>query len=131
MSNYMHYQLFIPGENAISLVNHPPEIYPGTPVTIVKPWNGMLCAVQLPNGEIHRWFAWFELRTMSPYTNNPLSPGSYATVVEAKGHGKPPHVPTGTTVRIVRCIPTTFYDLTLSNGEYHRWLAEFELAKPI
>ncbi|WP_162862484.1 hypothetical protein [Acetivibrio cellulolyticus] len=96
------------------------------------PWYGNLCAVQLPNGEIHRWFAWFELRPQNPYSGTPLAPGSYATVIESAGHGKPPHVPIGTMVRIVKCIPNTiFYDSILSIGEYHRWLAEFELAKPL
>lgn len=132
MNNCFTSPQFLPGSNVISIVNHPPEIHPGTSVTIVKPWFGSLCAVQLPDGMIHRWFAWFELRPQNPYPGNPLSPGSYATVIESTGHGKPPHVPVGTTVRIVKCIPNTiFYDLILSNGEYHRWLAEFELAKPI
>lgn len=132
MNNFIVSPQFIPGENAISIVSHPPEIHPGTPVNIVKQWRGNLCAVQLPNREIHRWFAWFELRPQNSYSNNPLAPGSYAEVIESTGHGEPPHVPVGTTVRIVKCIPNTFfYDLILSNGQYHRWLAEFELAKPI
>jgi hypothetical protein len=131
MNNLIASHQFAPGENAISIVSHPPEIHPGTLVNIVKPWHGNLCAVKLPNGEIHRWFAWFELRPQNPYSGNPLDPGSYAIVIESTGHGKPPHILVGTTVRIVRCIPTTFYDLKLNNGEYHRWLAEFELAKPI
>lgn len=37
----------------------------------------------------------------------------------------------GTAVKIVRCIPTLFYDVILCTGEYHRWLADFELAYPI
>jgi len=122
---------FPPGTNAISIVSHPPEIYSGTPVKIVKPWFGNLCAVQLPDGMIHRWFAWFELQPENPYSGVPLAPGSLAKVISSTGHGNPPHVEVGTTVRIVRCIPTTFYDVTLSNGEYHRWLADFELAKTI
>lgn len=122
------YPEFAPGENAISIVSHEPEIHPGTPVKIVRPWIGSLCAVQLPDGMIHRWFAWFELR---PVDNMPLIPGSYAIVENSTGHGNPPHVKVGTKVRIVKCIPTIFYDTTLSSGEYHRWLAEFELAKPI
>lgn len=119
---------FMPGENAISLVKHSHKVQSGTLVTLVQPWYGNLCAVLLPNGEIHRWFAWFELKAQN--ANHSLEPGSYATVISVIGHGKPPHVPVGTTVRIVRCMPTTFYDVTLSDGEYHRWLAEFELAKP-
>lgn len=122
---------FLPDTNVISIVSHPPEIHPGTPVKIVKPWTGYLCVVQLPDGMIHRWFASFELRPENPYTSNPLSPGNYATVINSKGHGNPPHVAIGTKVRILRCMPTTFYDVTLSNGEYHRWLAEFELVEPI
>jgi hypothetical protein len=122
---------FFPGTDAISLVDHAPEIYPGTPVEIVKPWFGNLCAVQLPDGMIHRWFAWFELMPENSYVNVPLSPGSFATVINSTGHGNPPHVKVGTRVRIVKCIPTFFYDSLLSNGEYHRWLAEFELANPI
>lgn len=122
---------FLPRTNAISIVNHPPEIQPGTPVKIVKPWIGNLCVVQLPDGMIHRWFASFELRTQDLYSSNPLSPGKYATVINSTGHGNPPHVAVGTTVRIIRCIPTIFYDVTLCSGEYHRWLAEFELANPI
>lgn len=132
MNNYMPSPQFLPRENAISIVSHPPEINPGTPANIVKPWYGNLCAVQLPNGEFHRWFAWFELRPQNPYSDVPLAPGNYASVIESTGHGNPPHVPVGTIVRIVKCIPNIiFYDLILSNGEYHRWLAEFELAKPI
>lgn len=119
-----------PGSDAISIVNHPPEIHPGTPVKIVKPWFGNLCAVQLSNGMIHRWFAWFELKPENPYTNVPLALGSYARVINSTGHGNPPHVKVGTKVRIVKCIHTIFYDSMLINGEYHRWLAEFELANP-
>jgi len=127
MNNYMPSPQFLPGANTISIVSHPPEIAPGTPVKIVKPWFGNLCAVQLPDGMIHRWFAWFELRS----ENCCLTPGSFATVMNSTGHGNPPRVNVGTRVRIVKCIPTFFYDLMLSNGEYHRWLAEFELANPI
>ena len=131
MNSYMASPQFLPGTNAISIACHPPEIRPGTPVKIVKPWIGNLCAVQLPDGMIHIWFAWFELRLENLYSNIPLAPGSYATVINSNGHGKPPHVEVGTKVKIVKCIPTIFYDVILSNGEYHRWLAEFELAKPL
>jgi len=45
------------------------------------------------------------------------------------GHGNPPHIAIGTVVRIVKCIPQIiFYDLMINGTEYHRWLAEFELA---
>lgn len=132
INNYLTSPQFLPGANAISIVSHPPEIDPGTPVKIIKPWLGNLCVVQLPDGMIHRWFAWFELRPENPYYISPLASGSLATVISSTGHGKPPHVEVGTIVRIVKCIPNTiFYDVTLSNGEYHRWLAEFELAPPI
>lgn len=122
---------FLPGANAISLVNHSPEIQPGDLVKIVKSWDGILCAVQLPNGMIHRWFASFELCSENNYPECPLAPGIFVTVINTEGHGNPPHVEVGTAVKIVRCIPTTFFDVMLSNGEYHRWLAGFELANPI
>jgi hypothetical protein len=132
LNNYFISPLFLPGANAISLVDHLPEIQPGTPVKIVKPWFGNLCAVQLPDGMIHRWFAWFELMPESSYDNPALIPGSYATIISSTGHGNPPHIEVGTRVKIVRCIPTIFYDTILSsNDEYHRWLAEFELAYPV
>ena len=127
MTNYLTSPQFSPNTRAIAIVIHPPEIQPGDPVEIVKPWFGYLCAVELPNGKIHRWVAWFELKPENSY----LTPGSYATVLNSTGHGKPPHIEVGTRVRIVKCIETFFYDTILINGEYHRWLAEFELAFPI
>ncbi len=127
INTYMPSPQFLPGANAISIVSHPLEIHPGTPVKIVKPWFGNLCAVQFPDGMIHRWFAWFELRPENSF----LAPGSLATVLNTVGHDNPPPVEVGTRVRIVKCIPTFFYDLILENGDYHRWLAEFELANPI
>lgn len=126
MNNNMSPQFF-PGEKAISIVSHPPEIQPGTSLKIVKPWFGNLCAVLLPDGNIHRWFAWFELSPVNSY----LAPGAFATVLNTTGHGNPPPVEVGTKVQIVKCIPTFFYDSILNNGEYHRWLAQFELANPI
>lgn len=131
MNNYLPTPQFIPGNSVISIVNHPPEIQPGTAIKIVKPWIGNLCAVLLPDGMIHRWFAWFELRPENQYSNFPYAPGSYAVVINSTGHGNPPHVAPGTRVRIVKCIPTIFYDVIISNGEYHRWLAEFEIANPL
>ena len=131
MNNYLVCPKFPAGTSVISIVSHPPEIDPGTPVRIVNPWIGNLCAVQLPDGMIHRWFASFELRPENVCSNNPFIPGSYATVINTIGHGDPPHIEVGTRVRIVKCISTIFYDVRLNNGEYHRWLAEFELAKPI
>ncbi|MCX7773555.1 MAG: hypothetical protein N2376_10645 [Clostridia bacterium] len=121
---------FKPGDYAIALVYHPPEIHPGTSVKIVKAWGDSLCAVQLPDGMLHRWFAAFELSPENPSSGQgTLSPGSYARVISNYGHGNPPHVNLGTVVRIVNCMPTIFYDVILPNGEYHRWLAESELAK--
>lgn len=124
---------FYPGQDVISLVYHPPEIVPGTPATIVRPWYGSLYVVQTPNGEIHRWFAWFELAPANqPPMGGGLAVGSYATVISNVGHGNPPHIPLGTVVRIVRCLsPVIFYDVMLKGTEYHRWLAEFELAAPV
>ena len=122
---------FFPGTNAISLVSHAPDIQPGDLVNIVNSWNGNLCTVKLPNGMIHRWFASFELSSNDIYSNCPLAPGKFVTVISSEGHGNPPHVEVGTTVKIVRCIPTTFFDVILNNGEYHRWLAGFELANPV
>jgi hypothetical protein len=127
MNNYLSSPQFFSGASAISIVNHPPEIHPGTTVKIVKPWFGNLCAAQLPDGMIHRWFAWFELNP----ENCCLTPGSFAIVANSIGHGNPPHISVGTRVKIVKCIPTIFYDLMIKNDEYHRWLAEFELASPL
>lgn len=128
------YPEFNHGQNVISIVDHPPEIKPGTMATIVSPWIGTLCAVQLPNGEIHRWFASFELAPANPlpYFSGPLAAGNYATIVSNVGHGDPPHIAVGTVVRIVKCIPQViFYDLMIDGTEYHRWLAEFEIAAPL
>lgn len=124
---------FHPGQTVISIVHHPPEIEPGAPAVIVSPWRGSLCAVQLPNGEIHRWFASFELAPVNGCSGSgSLAAGNYAVIVSNMGHGTPPHIPIGTVVRIVKCIPqVTFYDLRLHGTDYHRWLAEFELAAPL
>lgn len=122
---------FVTGKSVVALVNHSPEVKPGDLVKLVKSWNGYLCAVQLPNGMIHRWFAAFELSPIDNSAKRSLVPGSYVKVINVEGHGKPPHIKTGTRVKIVRCIETTFYDVTLSNGEYHRWLADFEVADPV
>ena len=129
MLNY--YAQFHHGQDVISIVDHQPEIKPGTQGRIVSPWFGSLCAVELPNGEIHRWFASFELSPVTPLPNIPgaLAPGSYAKVVSNIGHGNPPHIAVGTVVRIVKCIPQAiFYDLMINGTQYHRWLAEFEIA---
>ena len=122
---------FSPGEKALVLVSHAPETGPGELVKIVKLWTGNLCAVELPDGKIHRWFAAFELSPDDRFANCPFEPGKSATVISDEGHGSPPHVKVGTRVKIVRCFPTSFYDVYLENGDYHRWLAGFELAKPV
>lgn len=132
--DYVHAPQFQAGQNVISIVNHPPEIEPGTLAMIVSPWIGNLCAVQLPNGEIHRWFASFELAPINPLTQSleSLAPGTYARVVSNIGHGNPPHIAVGTIVRIVKCMfPIVFYDLLIHGTQYHRWLAESELAFPL
>lgn len=125
---------FHPNQNAISIADHPPEIAPGTAATIVCPWIGTLYAVQTPDGEFHRWFAWFELAPVDPPPSSlePYDPGSYAAVISNFGHGEPPHIALGTVVRIVKCIPQTiFYDVRINGNHYHRWLAEFEIAAPL
>jgi hypothetical protein len=119
---------FLAGANVISIVHHPPEVMPGTPAKIVKPRIGTLCAVQLPDGEIHSWFASFEMSPLNP--QGTLTPGSQAKIIDTTGH--PSHIQEGTVVRIVRCFPRAiFYDVMLEGEKYHRWLAEFELAIPI
>ena len=129
---YNVYPHFMPQEYALSLVSHHHTVAPGSRIKIVKPWYGGLCAVQMPDGEFHRWFAWFELEPDNPQINSFLSPGSYAIVISTSGHGDPPHVPIGTRVQILRCFPNAiYYDTILENGEYHRWLADFELVKDI
>lgn len=131
MANHCDFSYFSPGMDAISLVNHDPEVQAGDTVRIVKRWNGNLCAVKLPDGMIHRWFASSELTTNDHCPDGLPRQGSLATVTNATGHGNPPHVAIGSNVRIIRCIPAIFYDVMLSNGEYHRWLADFELANPV
>lgn len=129
--NQFRHPEFRPGQTVISIAHHPPEISPGTMAVIVRPWCGTLCAVQAPNGEIHQWFAWFELAPMNPAPgfSGALAPGTYATILSNIGHGNPPHLAVGTVVKIVKCLPhTIFYDVMVHGTEYHRWLAEFELA---
>lgn len=116
---------FRPGDQVVSLVNHPPEIVSGTKATIVSQYVDKLYAVQLPNGELHRWFANFELYPVK--AGCCLNIGDFATVTTNKGH--PPMIEIGTKVKIIKIIPNArFYDLMLSDGNYHRWLAAFEIA---
>lgn len=124
------YPEFKSGDRVVSLVFHPPEIKSGTGATIISPVTGTLYAVQLPNGELHRWFAWFELQALNPRPYNYLQPGEYVRILTNQGH--PAMIKIGTVVRIVKVIARTpFYDLRLEDGKYHRWLAEFEIARPI
>lgn len=128
----MGYPQFKSGDRIVSLAFHPPEIKSGTEATIISPQVGMLYAVQLPDGELHRWFAWFELQAVNPSSYNCpyLQMGDYARVVTDQGH--PPMIKKGMVVKIVKVIgQTPFYDLRLEKGKYHRWLAEFEITHPV
>lgn len=114
-------------DRVVSLVYHLPEIKPGTKGIIVSPRVGSLYAVQLPNGDLHRWFAGSELQPVHSNQNyfGLLYPGSYAKILSTKGH--PSHIKSGMIVRIVKAIAQVpFYDLII-DGKYHRWLAEFEI----
>jgi hypothetical protein len=128
--NFFCYPLFASGDKVVSLVFHPPEIVSGTEATVIAPFTGTLCAVLLPNGELHRWFADFELQPAGKNVDCPLRIGDYATVKSNKEHGH--GIEAGTTVRIAKVIPQSFfYELRLENGSLHRWLAEFEITYPI
>lgn len=119
---------FCPDERVVSLVSHPPEIEPGTKATIVAPHTGSLYAVQLPDGELHRWFARFELEPLDCSLKGCelLCPGSMARIISTEGH--PSHVMIGTIVKIVKVIErVVYYDLIINYHGYHRWLAEFEI----
>lgn len=124
---YKHQPQFHTGDRVVSLVYHPPEIKSGTEATIISPQFGTLYAVELPDGELHRWIADFELRPLNTRTKN-LEIGDSAMVLNDVGHH---HIEKGMVVKIVKGINTYFYDLRLDDGSYHRWLAEFELAYPI
>lgn len=116
-------------EKVASLVFHPPEITNGTMVTIVKPHPILFYAVMLPNRELHRWIADFELKALNPREGEVLKPGDMAVVISDEGHGH--MIKKGMTVRIEKAFGDTYlYDIILPDGEYHRWLAEFELVRP-
>jgi hypothetical protein len=88
---------------------------------------GSLYAVQLPSGEFHQWLAGIELeaieRRLSART---FTPGTLARVVSAQGHA--PVIKEGMIVRIIQSLERVpFYDVK-TEGRYHRWLAEFEIA---
>jgi hypothetical protein len=117
-------------DRVVSLVSHhPPEVEPGTEGTIVSPRIGSLYAVQLPNGELHRWFAGFELQPLNPQSNycGLLYEGTFVKIIPTEGH--PSHIKAGMIVRIVKAMnQVPYYDLIIDNKGYHRWLAEFEIA---
>lgn len=120
---------FHAGEKVASLVFHPPEITSGTMVTIVKPNPVIFYAVMLPDRQLHRWIADFELRPVNQRNEGPLKPGDMATVIEDEGHGE--MIKKGMNVRIEKVFGDTYlYDVLLPDGTYHRWLAEFELVRP-
>ena len=120
---------FKKGDKVVSLVIHPPEIKSGTSATIISPYHGTLYAVKLPDGELHRWFADFELEPVNKKQKT-LKFGDLAKIINTKGH--PPMIKEGMIVKIAKVINNaTFYDLKLEDGKYHRWLAEFEITYPI
>lgn len=116
-------------EKVASLVFHPPEITSGTMLTIVGSHPIVFYAVMLPDRQLHRWIADFELKPVNQRTEEPLKPGDMATVVEDEGHGS--MIKKGMNVRIEKVFDSTYlYDVLLPDGKYHRWLAEFELVRP-
>lgn len=127
----INYPEFKAGDKVVSLVMHPPEINTGTNAVIIAPWTGLLYAVQMPDGQLHRWFAWFELKALNTkpeYCPFPKE-ADYAMIVNDQGH---PHmIKKGMKVKIVKVVQTPFYDLMLENEKYHRWLAEFEIIHPV
>ncbi|MBR0597024.1 hypothetical protein [Sinanaerobacter chloroacetimidivorans] len=130
MLSYCASSQFQHNDRVVSLVyHHPPEIMPGTKGTILTPRIGSLYTVQLPDGELHRWFSGSELepdRSLK-YTDRILCPGSMARIITSEGH--PQHIFPGMTVRIIKVIdPVIFYDLMIDGYGYHRWLADFEIA---
>lgn len=116
---------FNSGEQVVSLAIHPPDIESGTKLTIICPHYGTLVAIKLPNGELHRWFADFELEPINSRSCF-IQEGDFAIIKSNKGHHH--MIKEGMTVQAVRVLQTDFYDLYLESGKYHRWLAGFELA---
>lgn len=127
--NRVYYPQFRLGDKVVSLVFHPPEIKSGTIATIVSQYIGLLYAVELPNGELHRWFADFELQPVNAKKRRHLEIGDLAKVINNQGHHS--MIEKGMIVKIAKVINTPFYDLKLEDGSYHRWLAEFEITYPI
>lgn len=126
------YPQFHSGDRVVSLASHPPEIKSGTEATIISPQVGTLYAVQLPDGELHGWFAWFELQAVNSRPNyyECYQLGDAVRILTDQGH--PPKIKKGMLVKIAKVIArTSFYDLRLDDGSYHRWLAEFEITRPM
>jgi hypothetical protein len=120
---------FSSGQTAVSYVFHQPEITNGTEVTIVSPHFGHLYVIQLPNGELHRWFTHSELKTIYSHTRC-LRAGDCAAILSTNGHHT--NIQPGTLVRIAKVLSNTYYyDVKLADGSYHRWLADSELAEPM
>lgn len=120
---------FCPNDRVVSLACHHPEIEPGTHETIVAPHIGSLYAVQLPDGELHTWFARFELEPVDARQRDCdfICPGSLARVVSTEGH--PHHIECGMVVKIVKAIEKiVYYDVIVDCHGYHRWMAESEIA---
>ena len=89
---------------------------------------GSIYAVQLPSGELHRWFDRSELQPYDARLRqmNVLLPGTYATIISTEGHHG---VTAGTVVKVVKSIgQVVYYDLMIDGHGYHRWLTEFEIA---
>jgi hypothetical protein len=108
------------------LTAHPPAIKPGTRASVVSAQNGALYAAQLPDGEIYRWFSGPELQPAASRQGGAFQAGDYARVLNAEGH--PSKIKKGMAVRVVKVIgQTPYYDVKLSDGTYHRWLADFEV----
>ena len=121
---------FRAGDRVVSLAYHPPEIESGTEATVVSPHLGALYAVQLPDGELHRWFTGFELQSVNPNANHFFQIGALVKIQTTHGH--PPKIEKGMVVKVVKVIPQIyFYDLMLDDDKYHRWLAEFEITYPV
>ena len=121
---------FAIGETVVSLVNHPPEIRSGDYMTIVSHRTEKLYAVLLSNGELHRWFAQSELKPLDPLPYRDLAVGDCAVISNTFGHDT--RLQNGMIVKIAKIISDeVFYDVQLIDGNYHRWLADFELAEPI
>lgn len=121
---------FKSGDKIVSLAFHPPEIKSGTQATIINEYNENLIAVKLPDGELHRWFASFELEPLYNKNSRFLKFGDLAKVISDEGH--PDKIEIGMVVKIAKVIPKArFYDLRLENGKYHRWIAGFEITYPI